>query len=160
MAYIKEALPHVEVIPCKEQRDAVVDAGVICTTTSARTDVPILKGTWLKKGVHINAVGACSVQGIECDSQVIEKCKVYTDWTEASVSSSGDLATPLKNGEISMDHILGEVGRVITGELAGRTSPDDMTFFESVGISIQDVVSTYVIYQAALQEDMGTLVEF
>ncbi|MFI3324655.1 MAG: ornithine cyclodeaminase family protein [Clostridia bacterium] len=157
--YIKENLPSVEVVPCINAKDAVINADIICTTTSARTNIPILKGEWLKKGVHINAVGACSAVGIECDSQTIKKCKVYTDWTKASVLSSGDLAIPLKNGEIEMSHILGEVGKVLTGKIQGRTAHDDMTFFESVGISIQDVVSAYVIYKAAKDENMGIFVE-
>lgn len=157
--YIKEVLPNTKIIVCKERKDAVINADIICTTTSARTDIPILEGKWLKKGVHINAVGACSPVGIECDSETIKRCKVYTDWTEAAINSSGDLQIPLANGEIEKEHILGEVGKVMLGEISGRTSEDDMTFFESVGISIQDVISANIIYKAAKAMDMGTYVE-
>ena len=56
---LKKALCGIEIIPCKEGKDAVTHADIICTTTAAKTDVPILKGEWVKKGAHINAIGAC-----------------------------------------------------------------------------------------------------
>lgn len=156
--YLNKELPNINIVFCETAKEASINADIICTTT-AGSEKPILEGSWLKDGVHINAVGACNAKRLECDLEVIKKCSVYTDYTEASILSSGDLAIPLSNNEISLSDIKGEVGQVILNKIEGRTSNTQNTFFESVGISIQDLISANLIYKAALEEKKGIEVE-
>lgn len=156
--YLKLKLPNTNIIKCIDAKDAVLNADIICTCT-AGSDTPILRGEWLKDGVHINAIGACAKTRLEVDVEVLKKCSVFTDWTKASLSSSGDLAIPIGNNEITSDVIKGEVGEVIIGKIEGRISDKENTLFQSVGISIQDVISAHIIYKAAKEENKGVYVE-
>lgn len=157
--YLKEYLEGVEIIPCASAEEAVKEADIICTTTAGRSAEPVLKQEWVKEGVHINAVGACVPFGIECDTEILHKSRVYTDWTEAAARDSGDLAIPIASGMYKVEQIIGEVGQVISGEIEGRTSDTDNTFFETVGISVQDLISANIIYKAAKEKGMGIAVQ-
>ncbi len=159
IAYLKGKLPGVELIACPTAEEAVRDADIICTVTSSRDDVPCLEGRWIKKGAHINAVGACSGVTREIDAETINRARVYIDWEEAAMRDAGDLIIPIKSGEVKKEHILGEVGKVFTGELKGRTSDDDITLFETIGISVEDIAAAYLIYEKAKAEGCGTEVE-
>lgn len=156
--YINNTLENVKVVKCSTVQEAVKDADIICTTT-AGSDTPILKAEWLKKGVHINAIGACSNQRIEVDLNTMKLCKVYTDHTPSSISSSGNFAIPIKNNEYSVDEIIGEVGDVVLNKVLGRENNDEYTLFSSVGLSIQDIVSANIIYEAAVEENIGVYVQ-
>ncbi|MBR4878688.1 MAG: ornithine cyclodeaminase family protein [Clostridia bacterium] len=157
--YLKEKLPDVEIVGCPDGADAAKDADIICTTTSAKTNVPILKGEWVKKGACICAIGACSGANRECDEDLVLKAKVFSDMTAAVLRDGGDVAIPIAEGKITESHIICEIGDVIAGRNPGRTSDDDITLFKSVGISAEDVAASWLIYEKAKEQGLGTWVE-
>lgn len=157
--YLAEKLPGVEIVPCVKGEDAAKDADIICTTTAAKTNVPILKGEWVKKGTHICAIGACKGTNRECDEELVIKSKVFSDMTAAVLRDGGDVAIPLSEGKINESHIICEIGDVIAGKHEGRTSDEEITLFKSVGISAEDVAASYLIYQKAKEQGLGTWVE-
>ena len=158
IAELTPALPGVQLVACDTARQAVADADIVCTTTSGRGGV-VLEGSWLKPGAHINAVGACSAAHREVDTETVRRSKVYFDWKEASLRDGGDLAIPVKAGEIGEDHFMGDLGLVTTGQLEGRTNDQEITFFESVGLSVQDVAAANRIYETAKEKGLGVWVE-
>lgn len=147
----------IEAIPCGTAREAVCGADVVCTITQAKT--PVLEGAWLKPGAHINAVGACSGQARELDSEAVGRSRIYLDRRDAALRDGGDLAIPLAAGELSMENIVGEVGQVLLGQVPGRQSPEEITLFESVGIAVEDLSAAALIYRLACQRGIGTEVE-
>lgn len=147
----------VKAIPCKTPEEAVRGADIICTVTQARE--PILMGEWLKPGAHINAVGACSSRVRELDSAAVARSRVYMDQREAVFRDAGDLLIPLSAGEVSEAVVAGEVGQALLGQIPGRQSPEEITLFESVGISVEDLSAALLIYQKALEQGVGTDVE-
>ncbi len=158
VCFLKEKLPHIKIEGNTNAKEIVKNADIICTTT-AGSDQPILKGEWLKNGVHINAIGACNAKRLEVDIDTMKKCDVFTDWNEASFKDSGNIAIPVSNNEYSLSNIKGEVGQVLIGEIEGRTTTDQNTLFSSVGISIQDLISAKLIYDIAIEENKGVFVE-
>ena len=158
LAELGAALPGVRLVPCATAEEAVRQADVVCTTTSGRGGI-VLEGRWLKPGAHVNAVGACSAGSREADTETIRRSKVYFDWAEASLRDGGDLVIPLEQGEISRDHFVGDLGLVTTGQLPGRTDDSQITFFESVGLSVQDVAAANLIYEKAKAQGLGVWVE-
>jgi len=141
----------------ENSEDAVKNADIICTTSKAHE--PILLGKDIKEGVHINAVGACSSKIREVDTEVLKKAKVFCDKKEACFKDAGDLLIPLEKGEIHKDIVIGEIGQIILGETQGRTSNAEITLFESVGLSVQDLASAWLIYEKALKSGHGIKVE-
>ena len=156
-AEMTKAYPNITFIPCKTAKEAVVDADILCTVTKAQE--PIVEGEWLKSGVHINAVGACSPVAREMATSVVQKARVYVDKTEAALRDGGDLVIPMNAGEWSADKVVGEVGEILLGKLEGRKTAEEITMFETVGIAVEDLASAYLIYQKAKEQGIGLEVE-
>jgi ornithine cyclodeaminase len=139
-------------------REAVREADIICTATSASS--PVLLGEWLEPGVHINAIGASRPPNRELDSDAVMKSKLFVDRRESALKEAEDFLAPKREGEIDDSHILGELGELLVGRVQGRTSEVDITVFKSVGLALEDLASAYHIYSKAKTEKIGTWVEF
>ncbi len=132
---------------------AVRGAHIVCTLTAATE--PILQGEWLAPGTHVNAVGACTPKTRELDLDAVERSRLYVDCRESALNEAGELLIPLSRGELNEDHIVGEIGQLITGSISGRTSDRDVTLYKSLGIALQDLASAHEIYTTALAEGAG-----
>lgn len=137
--------------------EAVRGADLVCTTTSARE--PVLRGAWLAPGSHVNAVGFAGPGGRELDTEAVARSRLFVDRRESALSESGDVLIPLREGAIGEDHIVGEIGEVLTGKVGGRRSPDEVTVFESLGLAVEDVAAVHHLYRQAGASGGGTRVE-
>lgn len=137
--------------------DAVRNADLLVTGTTAKE--PILKNQWLKAGVHINAVGSHRPDYREIDSATIARAKVVVDSREAIMAECGDILLAIKETAIDENHVYGEIGEILAGVKAGRSSADEITLYKSVGIAIQDVATANLVYRKALERGVGTSVE-
>ena len=146
----------VQIQVCPTGQQACKDADIICTIAGASQ--PILMGDWVKPGAHINAVGACSPFGREVDTKTLLRSDVFMDSTECALRDGGDLVIPIQAGEYSKEDIKGEIGQVFLGSLPGRTSLEQITLFETVGIAAEDLAAAQYIYQQAVQKELGTWV--
>lgn len=140
-----------------DAEEAVRQADIVCTVTGAKD--PVLLGEWLKEGTHINAVGACSAASRELDTLAVAKSRVFADQMEAVLRDGGDVLIPVSHGELTKDHVVGEVGDVLIGRLEGRQNPSQITMFESVGIAVEDLAAANMVYQKALALGVGVEVE-
>ncbi len=135
---------------------AIRDADIICTATSSGT--PVFAGTDLKPGVHINAVGTFRTDRREVDSETVRRALVVVDERAAMWAEAGDLVIPIQEGEIAESHIHAELGEIVTGQKAGRTSADQITLFKSVGNAVQDAMATGIALRNAAAQQLGTYV--
>lgn len=138
--------------------EAVADAHIICTTTAAKE--PILKGAWVKPGTHVNAVGASQPNVAEVDSDLVAKSRYYTDFIPSAEAEARQYKTALEEGVISEGHLIGEVGAVLNGEIPGRQSADDITFFESLGFAAEDLGTGSFVLDRAREKGVGVTVDF
>jgi len=76
------------------------------------------------------------------------------DLREAALAEAGDLVMPINAGEITADHIYADLGEIVTGK-PGRSNPDEITLFKSVGLAIQDVSAAMRVYELARQKGIG-----
>ncbi|HEY8687971.1 MAG TPA: ornithine cyclodeaminase family protein [Chitinophagaceae bacterium] len=141
---------NITAIAVKDAKDAITGADIICTTTALPT--PVVLGEWIKKGVHINAVGSCTSTSRELDTAAIINAKLYTDKYESLYNESGDFIIPKKEGAINNDHVKGELGEVILGIKKGRETNDEITIFKSLGIAIEDVYAAGFVYQTMIEK--------
>ncbi|MBU4312545.1 MAG: alanine dehydrogenase [Candidatus Omnitrophica bacterium] len=138
-------------------RDCVKDCDIVVTTTPSRS--PLVKLEWLKKGVHINAIGADAKGKRELDVRILKRAKIVVDsWEQASYS--GEINVPLARGELSKKDIYADIGEIVTGKKKGRTSADEITLFDSTGLAVQDVAIADVIYRKAVEARAGKYVKF
>jgi len=123
-----------------DAESAVRGADVIVTATNARE--PILKGGWVKRGAHINAVGSARPTWRELDDEAMANV-VVVDSREAVLKESGDVI-------LSKAKIYAEVGEIFDGKKPAPAS--DTTVFKSVGIAIEDIAAARLVYEAARRE--------
>ena len=144
--------------PVASAREAVAGADIICTVTSSRE--PILLGEWISPGAHINAVGSSVPSARELDTAAVVRSRLYVDRRESALNEAGDFLIPKKEGVLSDDHILGEIGELLTGRGRGRESADEITLFKSLGIAVEDVASARLIYEKAKKSGTGRFLDF
>ena len=106
-----------------------------------------------------NGIGSFTPEMQEIDSVTVRRARVFVDSVEAALAEAGDLIIPLNAGIIAPDHIRAELGEVIAGLKPGRTSPDDITFFKSVGVAVQDALAAQIILRNGPAMGLGTTVE-
>ncbi|MEW6222034.1 MAG: alanine dehydrogenase [Candidatus Hadarchaeota archaeon] len=140
----------------KNTKDAVVGADVVVTTTPVR--VPILKDSWISEGMHINAIGADAPGKQELEPEILLRAKVVVDDIEQAIHG-GEVNVPLSKGDISRGNIYSDLGAVVTGKKAGRTSDEEITVFDSTGLAVQDIATDWVVYKKAKKLGVGREVE-
>lgn len=150
----REPLDGVEVEVMGSARDVVLRSDVLCTLTPARE--PVVLGDWFRPGLHINAVGAPPrPDHREIDSSGMARAKVFVDSFATAMKKSGRVLLALEDGLIAEGDIRGELGDVITGASPGRTSPEDITLFDSVGIAMQDLAIGNLMLKRARSAGVG-----
>ena len=120
---------------------AVRDADIVVTATSARE--PVLEGAWLKRGAHVNAVGAPRPDWRELDDEAMTQSVLVVDSREAVLKEAGDVI-------LSKAAIYAEVGEIFAGTTP-RPPPGRRTVFKSVGLAIEDIAAAKLAYEAAAQ---------
>jgi ornithine cyclodeaminase/alanine dehydrogenase-like protein (mu-crystallin family) len=116
-------------------------------------------GVWLAHGAHVNAVGACLPTARELDTEAVARSRFYVDTREGALHEAGDFLIARSEGAVGDDHIVGEIGDVLTGKAPGRRSPDEVTVFESLGIGIYDLAAAHRVWQNAEAQDAGIEVD-
>jgi len=137
--------------------EAVHDADVICTaTTSTR---PVFADAELKPGAHINGIGAYTPEMQEVPAETVARSRVVVDSRSATLAEAGDLIIPIQKGMMAADDIHGEIGEVAAGLIPGRRSAEEITFFKTVGVAVQDVAVAGAILRRAAELGLGIEVE-
>ena len=140
-------------------QEAITNADIITAVTTSRQ--PVFDGRLVKAGAHINGVGSYLPTMQELDEFILQRAdKIFFDSQEAVLAESGDFIIPLTKGTITPEKFTGEIGMVISNNLPGRETSEEITLFKTVGIAVQDVVTAHQIYQRALQHDIGQKFSF
>jgi ornithine cyclodeaminase/alanine dehydrogenase len=139
-------------------REVVEGADVLCTLTPAVE--PLVKGEWFRPGLHVNAVGSRPrPDHREIDSAGMVRARVFVDSLATAKAKSGGLIIPVAEGVMTFDDVKAELGDVAAGTKAGRLADEDVTLFNSVGIGLQDLAIGRLLYDAALNQGIGTHVQ-
>ncbi len=130
------------------------EADIVCTLTPSRE--PLVEGAWFRPGQHVNAVGAPPrPDHREIDSAGMARARIFLDSVDMAMHDSGDLLLAIADGAITREEAATELGDVITGAATGRTSPDEITLFNSVGLAIQDLAICGLLIERARQKGVG-----
>ncbi len=115
---------------------AVRGADVVVTATNSKT--PVLKGSWLKSGCHVNAVGACRPDWRELDDEAMANV-VFVDSRQGAMNESGDVI-------LSHAKIYAEIGEVLAGKVPARAK--EATIFKSLGMAVEDIAAALLVYRS------------
>jgi len=144
--------------PAESAEAAVRGADLIVTATNARE--PVLKREWISPGAHLNVVGSSIPSTREVDTATMAAASLFVDRRESTLNEAGDYLFAAKEGAIGPEHIRAEIGEVLVGAKPGRTSPDEITLFKSLGLAVEDLASAQYVFSKARQVEIGAWVEF
>jgi ornithine cyclodeaminase len=135
------ALP-VEAYPTPEA--AVAEADVICTVTASPE--PILLGRWVRPGTHLNLVGSSMAGPVEVDDDVVVRARFIADSREGVLAQGAEFLAAKAAGLVGDEHVVGEIGQVLMGDLPGRRSADEITIYKSLGHIVQDLAAAQALF--------------
>jgi ornithine cyclodeaminase len=138
--------------------EALNGADIVCTTTTSAT--PVFAAADIQPGMHINAVGSYKPEAAEVPPETVGRSRVVVDSRDAAWVEAGDLIQPLRAGLIGKDHIHAELGEIVLGLRPGRTNTQEITFFKSVGIAVQDAFAARVAVANARRLGLGQEIDW
>lgn len=128
---------------------ALKQADIVIAATTSTT--PLFDGNMLEPGTHVTGVGAFTPEMQEIDENTVKRARVIVDSRDACLAEAGDIIK-------SNARIDAELGEIVTGKHPGRTDPDEITFFKSVGLAAQDAAAAAAVLTKAEEKGLGLLV--
>jgi ornithine cyclodeaminase len=122
---------------------AAREADIICTLTAASE--PVLKGAWLAAGTHVNLVGSSFAGPVEVDDDLVVRARFIADYREGVLKQGAEFLHAKAAGLVDDGHVVGEIGQVLSGDLAGRRSAEEITAYKSLGHIVQDLASVQAL---------------
>lgn len=155
--YIEKYGEKFSINPVNKPEDAVKNMDIVVTATPSRE--PIVRKDWINSGMHINSIGADAPGKEELDPEILKISKIVVDDIEQAVHG-GEINVPLSKGIISLKDVYAELGEIVAGLKNGRESIEEITVFCSTGLAIQDAVTAKLVYDKALEKNVGQWIEF
>ncbi len=116
---------------------------VSCATLSPE---PLVRGAWLRKGTHLDLVGAFTPKMREADDEAVRRASVFVDVRETAAKGSGDIAIPLRKRIIKSSDIRGDLFELCRDKARGRRRKDEITLFKSVGNAVEDLAAAMLVW--------------
>jgi alanine dehydrogenase len=137
---------------------AIEGADVVVTATSASE--PVFDGDLLEDGTHVTAMGQYNPKKRELDATTIALSTYVPDLRERVTRDAGSFIQAMEEEVIGEEHVHAELGEVVAGEAAGRTSEDEITVFDSGGTAIETVAAAHMLYERARERGLGEEIQF
>lgn len=139
-------------------QEAARNKDIVVTATSSRD--PVLFGDWLSEGTHLNIVGSNFISKAEVDVATIRRAQVIVvDNKDQARLEAGDFQAALNAGVLKWSEVR-ELGAVLVGRSSGRTAPDEVTLFKSLGLAIEDVTTAAKVVAKAKENNVGTWLDW
>lgn len=148
---LKTKWPDIKFVDChNEYETAVVNADIIVTAISSQEKV--LKANWIKDGaLYIH------VAGLEDEFDVAKKAnKIVCDNWDCVKHRSQTITQMYHQGLLREDDIYADISEIMNGKKPGRENDEEFVYFNSVGLSVEDVLLCDRIYKLAVKNDIGT----
>ena len=136
---------------------AISQADIICSATTSLK--PVFADADLRPGTHINGVGSYTPEMIEIPPETAGRASVFVGSREGVLAEAGEILAAIERGLIVPADLV-ELGEVIRGNAPGRTSPDQITFFKSVGAAVQDAAAARLALDNAQAQNLGQKVDW
>lgn len=140
-----------------ETPSAAVNSDIVITATTSHE--PVFDGTSLEPGTHVTAMGQYDPSAREIDGTTVERSIYVSDLRDRVMSDAGAFIQAVSEGRITEDHIHGDLGEVLTGDVPGRTDPEQITVFDSGGTGIETVAGAYMLYEKARERGLGEYID-
>src|SRR5262249_41546081 len=151
-------LCETEVVPVTQPELASRDMDIVITATASRE--PILHGSWIAEGSHINAIGSNFLGKAELDAGTVQPAHLcVVDSRDQARLEAGDFVQPLEAGTLRWSEVR-ELGQIVVGRYNGRPHPQDITLFKSLGIALEDIAVAARVYARAQAAGAGRTIDW
>jgi ornithine cyclodeaminase/alanine dehydrogenase-like protein (mu-crystallin family) len=130
-------------------KDAAIANADIITAGTLSTE-PLILGKHLKKGAHVDLIGAFTPTMRESDDECVKRARVFVDTKDGALKEGGDIVQPIKAGVVTESHVIGDLFGLARATTEGRRSADEITLFKSVGAALEDLAAGILIYEKAI----------
>ena len=138
--------------------ECIENMSILVTITSAKT--PVLKGQWITDSTHINAAGGNHWLRREIDTETVKLADlVVTDDVAQAKIECADLIYPIENGALDWQRV-NELWEIVSDSVPARKKKSDVTLFESQGIALQDIATSFIVYSLAKTHGFGNEFSF
>jgi ornithine cyclodeaminase len=117
---------------------------VSCATTATE---PIVRGSLLREGAHVDLVGGFTPLMREGDDALIARAEIFVDSYAGALKEAGDLVQPLASGALARERVRAELAELISGAHPGRSSANQVTLFKSVGTALEDLCAACMVLE-------------
>ena len=148
---------NIKIIACESPEQTVNLSEILITCTPSKS--PIIKSEWLKKGLHITAMGSDAEMKNELDPKIIKDCDYYIPDSQSQTSILGELNHAIKAGLVSAEKKYNELGSVIINSNLGRRNNNDVTVADLTGTGVQDTVIARHTYKISADKGFGIMIE-
>lgn len=133
----------------KDLQTAIQKADVISSATLSKE--PIIKGEWLKPGVHLDLIGSHTPKTREADDEVIRRSTIYADSREGALHETGELAIPIASGLLDPKDVQADLVELCKANKLARKNNEEITLFKSAGLAIEDLAAALMVYEAVAE---------
>ena len=148
---------NIKIIACESPEQTVNLSEILITCTPSKS--PIIKSEWLKKGLHITAMGSDAEMKNELDPKIIKDCDYYIPDSQSQTSILGELNHAIKAGLVSAEKKYNELGSVIINSNLGRRNINDVTVADLTGTGVQDTAIARHTYKISADNGFGKMIE-
>ncbi len=147
----------VPVRACQSAQEALHGADVIVLATASTS--PAIRSEWVSPGAHVISVGACRPNHREMDPALVARAHLVVDSRDSAFQESGDVILGIQDGLFGKQHVVAELGEVVSGRVPGRTSDQEVTAFKSLGLAVEDLAAAHLAYSRARALEMGVEID-
>jgi alanine dehydrogenase len=138
------ASTNLKVQAVTDLEEAVRKVDLISVATMSMT--PLIKGSWLSKGQHLDLVGAYRPDMREADDDAVRNCDLFVDTYYGATHETGEIVIPLKEGTIKEEDLNGDLFELCREEAKGRQNDEQITLFKSTGHALEDLAAAKLVY--------------
>nr|WP_245756053.1 cyclodeaminase [Halobacillus alkaliphilus] len=132
---------------CTHPQEVVGESDIVVTTTPASE--PLIKGEWLRPGVHVTAMGSDAEHKQELETSVLERA----DQLICDVKAQSVRLGELRNCHQETINRAIELGEITSGGKPGRQSADEITICDLTGTGVQDTVIARHVYSLLVPQE-------
>ena len=140
-----------------DPKTALANADIVCTATTSVN--PVYDAADLRPGTHVNGVGSYTLEMIENPPEMLLDASIFIDEHQAILAEAGEVVRAIREMGLAEDSMT-ELGDLVLGKASGRQSKEEITFFKSVGVAVQDAMAAQLALQNAEKFGLGTEVTF
>jgi len=139
-------------------KEAVKGADVVLLATTAKQ--PVIEAGWIAEGAHVSSIQTLGPDTREVGTDLVTRSKIVCDSRAACLAEAGELLIPIREGKLSPEDIYANLGELVLGTRKGRENEQEITFFKTVGLAIEDLSVAKLAYNLAQQQGLGEYFEF